>query len=160
MRNSFDSTALLWCTNDLEKVRLLLDKGADVNVRTKQGLSPLFIAATHDGNVDVIKLVLERGADATKAPGPAGVTGALMMSARANDTASCKLLVEKGAVAKAKGPGGFTALISAAGYGNAELVKLLLDRGADVNAQSGPSIAKVKNGDVGIGNLTPLLARG
>jgi ankyrin repeat protein len=119
-RNSFGSTALLWCTNDLEKVRLLVDKGADVNARTKQGISPLFIAAAHDGNVDVIKLLLEHGAD-TQAPGPAGVSGALMMSARANDTDSCKLLVQKGAVAKAKGPGGFTALISAAGYGNAQL---------------------------------------
>ncbi len=69
-----------------------------------------------------------------------------MMSARANDTASAKLLLENGAVAKAKGFAGFTALISAAGYGNTELVKLLLARGADVNAQSDPVFLKVKNG--------------
>jgi ankyrin repeat protein len=155
-RNNFDSTALLWCTNDLEKVRLLVDKGADVNARTRRGMSPLSIAATHASNVAVIKLLLERGADA-QAPGPAGVSGALMMSARANDTASCKLLIEKGAVAKAKDLRGFTALINAAGYGNTQLVKLLLDHGADVNAQSEPSLAKVKNGDLGIGSLTPLL---
>ena len=155
-KNSFDSTALMWCANDLAKVRLLVEKGADVNARTKQGISPLFIAAAHDGNVDVVKFLLDHGADA-KAPGPAGATGALMMSARANDTASVKLLLAKGAVAKAQGPNGFTALISAAGYGNDELVKVLLEGGADVNAQSGPALGKVKNGDIAIGSLTPLL---
>ncbi|HTM50605.1 MAG TPA: ankyrin repeat domain-containing protein [Bryobacteraceae bacterium] len=155
-KNTFDSTALMWCSNDLAKVRLLLDKGADVNARTKQGGSVLFIAAAHDGNAAVIRLLLERGAD-TKAPGPAGATAALMMSARANDTESAKLLLEQGAVVKAKGFAGFTALISAAGYGNAGLVKLLLARGADVNAQTDPAFEKVKNGDIGIGSLTPLL---
>ena len=49
-RNSFESTALMWCASDLAKVRLLLDKGAGVNARSKQGFSPLFIAAAHDGN--------------------------------------------------------------------------------------------------------------
>ena len=34
---------------------------------------------------------------------------------------------------------------------------LLLARGADVNAQSDPVFEKVKNGNIGIGSLTPLL---
>src|SRR5882757_9645926 len=41
--NNFNSTALMWCSNNLEKVRLLLDKGADVNTRSKQGRTPLVI---------------------------------------------------------------------------------------------------------------------
>jgi ankyrin repeat protein len=67
--------------SDLARVRLLLDHGADVNARSKQGMSPLFIAAAHDGNTGVIRLLLERGADA-KAPGPAGATAALIMAAQ------------------------------------------------------------------------------
>ena len=155
-KNSFGSTALMWCTNDLAKVRLLLDKGADVNARSKPGFAPLFIAAAHDGNVDVIRLMLDRGAN-PKAPGPAGVTAALIRSAAANDTASARLLLEHGAVAKAKGLFGLTALHGAAQNGNGELVKLLLAQGADVNAQAEPVFGTVKNGDIGIGSLTPLI---
>jgi ankyrin repeat protein len=34
-KNAFDNTALILGANDSEKARLLVDKGADVNARTK-----------------------------------------------------------------------------------------------------------------------------
>src|SRR5260370_10405904 len=58
-KNNFDSTALMWCSNDLQKVRLLLDKGADVNAHSKQGRTPLVIAAAHHGNIEVIRLLIK-----------------------------------------------------------------------------------------------------
>jgi ankyrin repeat protein len=156
-KNNLESTALMWCTANLDKVRLLVEKGANVNARSKQGRSPLVIAAAHDGNVEVLRLLIARGAD-VKAPGAAGANAALIAASGANDIAMVKLLIEHGADAKAKDPAGFTALIDAAGYGNLEAVKLLLARGADVNAQSEPSRGRpVKNGPIGIGSLTPLL---
>src|SRR5204862_3601652 len=78
-------------------------------------------------------------------------------AANTNDNAMMKLLLEQGADAKTRGQFGFTALMASAGYGNVDMVKLLLARGADVNAQSDPVFEKVKNGDIGIGSLTPLL---
>jgi len=47
---------------DLEKVKKLLDRGADVNARDKDGWTPLHWASVH-GHLDVIKLLVERGAD-------------------------------------------------------------------------------------------------
>src|SRR5579863_5081649 len=61
--NSFGATALMWCANDMLKVRLLIDKGANVNARSKQGRTPLMIASAGDGNSDVVKLLIYKGAD-------------------------------------------------------------------------------------------------
>src|SRR5258708_40012155 len=48
-KNAFDATALMWGAGDIKKVRLLLDKGADVNARSKPGRSALIIACSQSG---------------------------------------------------------------------------------------------------------------
>mmetsp|Transcript_20065 Transcript_20065/g.23109 ORF Transcript_20065/g.23109 Transcript_20065/m.23109 type:complete len:791 (-) Transcript_20065:122-2494(-) len=45
-------------------VNFLLDNGADVNARTKEGETPL-MWAVRDGQIDTVTLLLSRGADAT-----------------------------------------------------------------------------------------------
>ncbi len=152
---SFDATALMWCANNLEKVRILLDRGANVNAHAKSDQTPLSIAAAHDGNIEIVRLLVQKGADVRAKVG--GAADALIVSALANDTATSKFLLEQGADLKTKDRAGFTALMNAATNGNADLVKLMLARGADVNAQSEPALERVKNGPIGIGSLTPLL---
>ena len=49
---------------DVERVRELLEKGADPNVRGEYGNTPLHDAA-YEGHVDVVRLLLEHGADPT-----------------------------------------------------------------------------------------------
>lgn len=153
-KNAFDVTALLWCTNDLAKVRLLVEKGANVNVRSKQGRTPLLIAATHDGNSGVVKLLIEKGADV--AARSQGQNTALIEAADSNDTDSVRILLAKGADVNAKNAFGDTALMSAATEGNVEVMKLLMARGADVNLVDAPESTRVKNGPIALGNLTPL----
>jgi hypothetical protein len=58
----------------------------------------------------------------------------------------------------AKNIAGDTPLILAASYGNLESVKLLLSKGADVNAVDAPESTQVKNGPIALGSFTPLLA--
>src|SRR5271170_1990712 len=62
-RNAFEETALLWSASDLEKVRLLLSKGANVNAASTQGRTALLIAAAHDGSEEIVRLLIKSGAD-------------------------------------------------------------------------------------------------
>jgi hypothetical protein len=47
---------------DLDKVRLVLSRGADVNTRTARGFSALSVAANFRGTTEVVRLLLNHGA--------------------------------------------------------------------------------------------------
>ena len=173
-KNAFDATALMWCANDLAKVDLLVEKGTDVNARSKQGRTPLLIAAAHSGNFEVVKFLVEHGASLSNhksaaeehsaaAPAPSGLpasrkteSSVLAEAADANDTETVRYLIDKGADVDARNKDGDTPLLLAASYGNVEIVKLLLAKGADFNAVDAGSM-RVKNGPIALGNFTPLL---
>ena len=55
-------TCALPISNCEEGVRLLLDKGADINARAEDGMTALMHAAG-DGYVSLVALLLEKGAD-------------------------------------------------------------------------------------------------
>jgi ankyrin repeat protein len=59
-----DETAMHWAASfgHTETVRLLIEQGADVNVRNKQGATPLHEAA-HSGHEATFELLLKSGAD-------------------------------------------------------------------------------------------------
>jgi outer membrane protein assembly factor BamB len=72
---------------------------------------------------------------APQQPAPAAITEELWNAARAGDAARVTKALEAGADMQAKTRYGATALTFAADKGHVEVVKLLLDRGADPNAQ-------------------------
>jgi len=155
-KNAFDATALMWCVSDLGKARLLVAKGADANARSKQGSTPLLIAASDDGASEIVKLLLENGADV--AASDESHETALNEAAYANDLATVKLLLRKGADVNARDVTGETPLMNAAAEGNAEMVGMLLARGADINAVSNKELGlHVKNGPIALGLCTPLI---
>jgi ankyrin repeat protein len=121
-----DGTApLLRTTHDLDKMRLLLDRGAPVDDFA------MVAAASVPGSSSALELLLAHGGK-VRATGPAYT--ALMAAAGNGDLDAVNCLLDHGANVKAKTPTGFTALIGAALSGNSKVVALFLERGADPNA--------------------------
>ncbi len=114
-------------------VNLLLDKGADVNARDKNGVTAL-IPTSENGHKEVVLLLLAKGAD-VNAKTNKGST-ALFLASQNGYKEVVKTLLAKGADVNAKTNNGATALMVASGLGHKEIVQALLDMGADVNAKT------------------------
>jgi ankyrin repeat protein len=146
--------------NEYGEVAKVLDKGADVNWQTKWGYTALMYAS-FSGNEDLVKLLIEEGADVNartaknvkkrfnmksrirqikrhgieKYSWYRGLT-ALMIASGEGYTEIASLLIESGADVNAHCYyGGDTALMVASRYGHQEIAKLLIEKGANVKAR-------------------------
>lgn len=159
-----DGTTLLhWAVyyDDAELVDSLVERGADPAARNDYGATPLSQAAII-GNADVIALLLEAGADANEKG--ADDQTPIMVLARTNNTDAAEVLLEGGAdvnaVEKWRGQ---TALMWAAAQKQPAMVELLLQAGANPDAQSLPNnwerqvTAEPRMKVLPAGGLTPLL---
>lgn len=128
-----DTTALYRAARNghFETVHLLLRHGANPNVRRKDGKSLMGLLAT-DGELELIRLLLEYGADCQK-------QGALPQAALFGHIALIQLLLNYGADINEVDKQ--TALYRASSKGYSDIVDLLLREGADTSfeAPSGPS---------------------
>jgi cytohesin len=98
-----------------------------------QGHTPLAGAAA-GGHTDVLRLLLDRGADANARDGD-GIT-ALALAVTGGHRGAMELLIARGADPEARTRDGLTPLMLAASDGRLGFVRALLDAGADPNAES------------------------
>ena len=120
-------------TEDPDFAKMLIDAGADVNVKINWGWTPLFLAASNS-QIEIAQLLITAGADVNSRD-PDGTT--LLMIAASNGHAEiARLFIAAGADVNARDNREWTALIFAAIYGHTETAQLLIAAGADVNAIS------------------------
>ena len=172
-------------------IRILLDAGVDPNTSTPGGETAL-MTASRTGKVDAVTLLLDRGAAVNAKDTVHGQTALmwavlenhsgvveLLLARGADINAHTNVTITKGeyvparpAAASGNGiirqralptpNGGMTPLLFAIRDGNVPMMRLLLDRGADLGQSSGnhttPMLIALLNGQVGI--ATELLNRG
>ncbi len=120
---------------DADRVKFLIEKGADVNKRDKLGALPLGAAASIR-RTDLMQILLDAGAkpDATDSDGMT----ALQHAINVNHVPSIELLAKRGADIEKGTDKGYTALDVALSNGNFFAAKALIDAGAKVNVAGGP----------------------
>lgn len=136
-RNANGGTALMYAVSagDVVMARLLLAAGADPNARARIGWTPLLVGAAK-GRAAAITTLLDAGAD----PGEADAYGwtPLMRAVSAGHVAAVDALLASDRVSlEAREESGATALHIAAGRGYTEIVRRLLDAGAEATAADG-----------------------
>jgi ankyrin repeat protein len=112
---------------DAATVKKLLDEGVDVNTKFRYNATALFYACDH-GHLEVVKVLLDRGADMALKDTFYGFTPLSLATGPAQKKKPehleiAKLLIQKGS------PGKDTALSGAVQSGDAPLAKVILDSG-------------------------------
>ncbi|MBA3700409.1 MAG: ankyrin repeat domain-containing protein [Planctomycetes bacterium] len=132
-RDSLDWTKLHSAASlgKAELITLLLDKGADINAKAKDGSAPLHLAVKRSHPV-AVKLLFARGANPSakdqEGNSPLHVASELYVPDM------LKVLTDLGAMVNARNNENWTPLHLAANRGKREVVEYLLSAGADINA--------------------------
>jgi ankyrin repeat protein len=133
------ATALHWAAHwdDLETATLLLRAGANVNAANDLGVTPLLVACTN-ASAPMVERLLAAGANPNAVPSTG--ESPLMTAARTGNAAAVKALIAHRAQVNAKEPTrGQTALMWAVAHRHPEVVRALIEGGADVHARSNTS---------------------
>ncbi|CAL4059406.1 unnamed protein product [Meganyctiphanes norvegica] len=113
-----------------DHIRVLLNLGADPAIISKNGFSPLHLAA-YKGDVDQVRLFLEKCSHLDHT-GSSSVT-ALHIACLAGHLEVTQALAQRGANIETKDAISFSPLHVACLFGNEAVIEYLLSRGVDVN---------------------------
>lgn len=128
-RNQSAAAPLIYAAWSLEKTKLLVEKGAEVNCAEKDGITPLMVAAAAPGNAATVRYLIEKGADVHALDRLHA--DALMRGA---DPEILQVLLAHGADPHLANAAGFSAMLRPFSSPDSESVRLLLAAGSDPNS--------------------------
>ena len=132
-KSSWGASALIYASEkgNINIMQYLIDNGIDVNGKADDnGDTPLLWAVTGQNPYEASKLLIENGAN-VNATNDSGVVPATILAASTPKVV--KLLKDNGADLDTKFLDYYPPIAIAAGAGNLEIVKALVENGADVN---------------------------
>lgn len=132
-KSSWGASALIYASEkgNINIMKYLIDNGIDVNGKADDnGDTPLLWAVTGENPYEASKLLIENGAN-VNATNYGGVAPATILAASTPKVV--KLLKDNGADLDTKFLDYYPPIAIAAGAGNLEIVKALVENGADVN---------------------------
>lgn len=119
----------LFFAKKAEVVEYLVKNGAEINIKNNHSVSPILFQINKDDNYEVIKKMVEKGADIDDKD-EKGWTG-LMYAVAYNRVDMVDFLIDLGANIEEKDKSGQTALCKAVLFEVEDCVKVLIARGAD-----------------------------
>jgi ankyrin repeat protein len=131
------TSVLMMASADPQKVKLLIERGANVQAKSRTGYTALMTAAVLPGTSASVRFLLEKGAQAKAGAGVLFNASALFLAAFAGDTQNVALLRSGGADIRRKmlilGIFPVSPLLAAALKGDADTVSELIRLGAQAD---------------------------
>jgi len=115
---------------DFEKVKELIEEGADVNVCNEDKWSSLLVASSK-GFCSIVEMLIERGADVNRKNGDK--MSSLLGACLSGHLDVARVLIKNNAKIEDVTENGETTLMFAVEKGNYQIVKFLVEEGGDVN---------------------------
>jgi ankyrin repeat protein len=133
------TTLLMFAAPDPARVKLLIDRGANVKATAKTGFDALLVTSLYRGSADALRMLLAKGASPAPRTGVLFSASPLVLSVYAGDAANIALLHSKGADVNRKmmllGIFPTSPLFAAAAFGEVEVMRALIVAGADLKEQ-------------------------
>lgn len=122
--------------DDQEEVKALIDRRVDPNYQDLDNPDTPLYAASANGHLGMVKLLLDKGANVERLAWAPGIYP-LCAAATNGHVEVVKLLLENGASDGDQNKLEPTALMLAAKSGHMDIVEILLNKGSDINASDG-----------------------
>ena len=128
-----DGISAIWlAVPDRGKTTLLIDKGANVQQRSREGNTVLVKLASVPGSTSLLQLLIAAGCDLRKS---SAANDVMYNAAGSGDTAIVGMLIRHGVSVNDTCAFGDYPINAALNYRSFETLKLLVDNGADVNVR-------------------------